>query len=178
MRSIVPFATSDDNAMGKVNENLEVIMVIREYNSNDSPFMSKLFYDTVHTVNAKDYTNEQLDAWATGTVDLEEWNRSFLENHTLIAEIDGKIIGFADMDRYGCIDRLFVHKDFQSKGIATALVHELERCAQKAGLFCFETYASITAKPFFEKQGYKVEFENKVIRNGIAFINYKMKKHC
>lgn len=77
MRSIVPFATSDDNAMGKVNENLEVIMVIREYNSNDSPFMSKLFYDTVHTVNAKDYTNEQLDAWATGTVDLEEWNRSF-----------------------------------------------------------------------------------------------------
>ena len=53
-------------------------MMIREYKPSDCSFMSKLFYDTVHTVNAKDYTKEQLDAWATGTVDLEEWNRSFL----------------------------------------------------------------------------------------------------
>ena len=39
--------------------------------------MAELFYDTVHTLNAKDYTQEQLDAWATGEVELEAWNKSF-----------------------------------------------------------------------------------------------------
>ena len=80
------------------------------------------------------------------------------------------------MDKTGYIDRLYVDKDFQGMGIATALLYELERRAQKAQLSSFKTYSSITAKSFFEKQGYKIEFENKVIRNGIAFMNYRMKK--
>ena len=149
-------------------------MRLREYNPIDCPSMSKLFYDTVHTVNAKDYTSEQLNAWATGAVDLTEWNRSFLEHDTLIAEIDGELVGFADMDQVGYLDRRYVHKDFQGEGIAAALVYELERRAKKAGVSCFETYASITARPFFEKLGYTVQAENIAVRGGISMTNYKM----
>ena len=156
----------------------EVIMIIREYKPIDCAIMARLFYDTVHTINVKDYTNEQINAWATGNVDLESWNCSFLTNNTLIAEIDGKVVGFADMDKKGYLDRLYVHRDFQRKGIASALVDELERLAREDGLLNFETYAPITAKPFFEKQGYVVEAENKAIRNGITLVNYKMVKHC
>ena len=151
-------------------------MKLREYKPSDLAIMTKLFYDTVHTINAKDYTNEQLDVWATGNIDLAAWNCSFLEHNTLIAEIDVKIVGFADMDKAGYLDRLYVHKDFQHEGIATALVNELEQLARKASVFNFETYSSITAKCFFEKQGYVVEAENKVIRNGITLVNYKMVK--
>lgn len=150
---------------------------IREYKSDDCPVMAKLFYDTVHTVNAKDYTKDQLDAWATGKIDLKAWNKSFLEHTTLIAEIDGKIVGFADMDETGYLDRLYVHRDFQRMGIAVALVNELESRGQKSGIFCFETYGSITARPFFEKQGYRVEAENHAVRNNIVLINYKMVKN-
>ncbi len=57
-----------------------IIMIIREYKTIDCTVMGKLFYDTVHTINAKDYTTEQLDAWSTGNLDLEAWNRSFLKN--------------------------------------------------------------------------------------------------
>lgn len=153
-------------------------MIIRKYRPSDCASMAKLFYDTVHAVNAKDYTEEQLNAWATGNVDLEAWNKSFLAHNTLIAEINGEIVGFADMDNTGYLDKLYVHKDFQRRGIATALVKELERSAQKEGIFNFVTYASITARPFFEKQGYTVEAENKVIRNGITLVNYKMVKKC
>lgn len=152
-------------------------MIIREYKTIDCTVMGKLFYDTVHTINAKDYTKEQLDAWAAGNLDLEAWNHSFLKHNALIAEIDGKIVGFSDMDKTGYLDRLYVHRDFQRKGIAAALVNELERCAQKEGVFNFETYASITARPFFEKQGYTVEAENKAVRNNITLVNYKMVKH-
>lgn len=152
-------------------------MVLREYKPSDCAIMARLFYDTVHTINAKDYTNEQLDAWATGNIDLEKWNRSFLEHNTLIAEIEGTIVGFADMDNTGYLDRLYIHRDFQHRGIAYALVNELERRARNTGLSHFETYASITAKPFFERQGYTVKAKNKVIRNGITLVNYKMVKY-
>jgi putative acetyltransferase len=47
-------------------------MIIREYKADDCPLLAQLFYDTVHTVNAKDYTKEQLDAWATDNVNLDE----------------------------------------------------------------------------------------------------------
>lgn len=53
-------------------------MNIRTYRPKDCPALARLFYDTVHTVNARDYTVQQRNAWATGKVDLERWNESFL----------------------------------------------------------------------------------------------------
>lgn len=100
----------------------------------DCAAMAELFYNTVHTINAGDYTDEQLSAWATGNIDLAVWNCSFLEHNTLIAESDGIVVGFADMDKTGYLDRLYVHRDFQRRGIATALINELERRARKAGI--------------------------------------------
>ena len=54
-------------------------MIIRDYQPSDCKEITELFYNTVHTVNAKDYTKEQLDVWATGQVDLEKWNQSLQE---------------------------------------------------------------------------------------------------
>lgn len=71
-------------------------MTLRPYRSEDCPALAALFYDTVHTVNARDYTPEQLDAWADGQVDLAAWDASFLAHTTLVAEAEGIIVGFAD----------------------------------------------------------------------------------
>ena len=43
-------------------------MHIRPYRSSDCPALAELFYQTVHAVNARDYSPEQLDAWADGRV--------------------------------------------------------------------------------------------------------------
>ena len=81
-------------------------MFIREYQSSDCKEMAELFYNTVHTVNAKDYTKEQLDVWATGQIDLAKWDMSFQEHNSIVA-LDGKtIIGFGDIDKTGYLDRL------------------------------------------------------------------------
>lgn len=153
-------------------------MQLRKYKSEDCAVLAELFFDTVHAVNAKDYTPTQLKAWATGKVDLNTWNQSFLKHNTVIAEINGIITGFGDMDDKGYLDRLFVHRDYQNIGIATAIVNELEQQAIHSGISFFTTHASITAKPFFEKRGYRILKENTVIRNDITLTNFIMEKSC
>lgn len=127
-------------------------MKLRRYQSSDCKELTELFYNTVHTVNAKDYTKEQLNVWATGTVDLEKWNQSLQEHYSVVA-VEGKIIvGFGDIDKTGYLERLFVHTDYQRKGIATAICDQLEQFVEGN----ITTHASVTARPFFEKRGYKV----------------------
>ena len=92
-------------------------MIIRPYQTADCEALARLFYDTVHTVNAKDYTKAQLDVWATGNVDLEAWDRSLTAHFTLVAEENGVITGFGDMDPSGYLDRLYVHRDFHGKAL-------------------------------------------------------------
>lgn len=134
--------------------------------------MAELFYDTVHKVNVKDYTKEQLDVWATEQIDLEKWSQSFQEHFSIVAVNDGIIVGFGDIDKTGYLDRLFVHSEHQGKGIATAICNRLETAVQKNII----THASITAKPFFEKRGYKVVKEQQVERQGIFLTNFVMIK--
>lgn len=148
-------------------------MVIRKYSSSDCEQLAELFYQMVHTVNAKDYTKEQLDVWATGWVDLEKWDKSFSEHYTVVAVENGLIAGFGDIDEAGYLDRLYVHKDYQNQGIATAICDELEQSVRADKI---TTHASITAKPFFEHRGYKVVREQQVIRGGIPLTNFVMEK--
>ena len=106
-------------------------MMIREYQSTDCKELTELFWNTVHTVNAKDY-----------------------------------------IDETGYLDRLYVHTDYQGKGIATAICNRLEWAVRKD----IVTHASITARPFFEKRGYKVVKEQQVERQGIFLTNFVMIK--
>lgn len=67
------------------------------YQASDCKELTNLFYNTVHNVNAKDYTKEQLYVWATEQVDLEKWNLSLQEHFSVVAVDDEIIIGFGDM---------------------------------------------------------------------------------
>ncbi len=148
-------------------------MIIREYQPSDCKKIAKLFYNTVHTVNAKDYTKKQLDAWTSGNVDLRNWNESLSEHFTLVAVNNGVITGFGDIDSSGYLDRLYVHKDYQRQGIATAICNKLERAFYVNRI---TVQASITAKPFFIHRGYEIIKEQQVVREGITLKNYVMQK--
>lgn len=148
-------------------------MIIRKYKPNDCKCIVELFYDTVHTVNAKDYTEEQLNAWADNDIDLEEWNRSLSAHYAVVAVENDVIAGFGDIDKTGYLDRLYVHRDYQKMGIAAAICDELERAVQAPEII---THASVTAKPFFEKRGYKVITKQQVERKNVKLTNYVMKK--
>lgn len=147
-------------------------MNIRPYRSSDCPALAELFYETVHTVNAAHYTPDQLNAWADGKVDLEAWDSSFREHYTLVAEEEGKILGFGDIAADGYLDRLYVHRLHQRQGVAAALCDRLEQTVE--GLIV--THASITARPFFEARGYRLVKQQQVERHGVLLTNFVMEK--
>lgn len=123
---------------------------VRPYKSKDCREIVKLLYDdTIHTINLKDYSPAQLNVWAPEEIDMDTWDKSLSNNHTVVVEISGLIAGFGDLNDTGYFDRLFVHKDFQRQGIATIIANELEKYAQQNGITVITTKTSITAKPFF-----------------------------
>lgn len=146
-------------------------MFLRRYQPSDCKILADLFYHTVHTVNTKDYSDEQINAWADGNIDLKMWNDSLLLHYTVIAEIDDIIVGFGDIDKTGYLDRLFVRHDYQSQGVATAICDELEKSVNTKKII---THASITARGFFEKRGYTVIKEQQVQRHNVFLTNYVM----
>lgn len=147
-------------------------MIIRTYQSSDLKILVKLFYDTVHFVNSKDYSKKQVDVWASKTLDLVKWDQSLKEHYSLVALIDGKIVGFGDIDQTGYLDRLYVHYQYQGKGIAKAICSQLEKSVNSK----ITVHASITAKGFFEHRGYQVIKKQEVKRQGISLVNYVMEK--
>lgn len=148
-------------------------MLVREYRISDCKEITELFYNTVHTVNSKDYTKEQLDVWAPRQANSEKLNQTLQKNYSIVVIENEIIVGFGDIDKTGYLDHLFVHADYQGKGIATAICNQLEQTVQGDII----THASITAKPFFEKRGYTVVKEQQVERQGIFLTNFCMKKN-
>ena len=132
-------------------------MHIRPYRSSDCPALAELFYQTVHAVNARDYSPEQLDAWADGRVELAAWDASFRAHDTRVAVEGGVIVGFADLGPDGYLDRLYVHRDWQGRGVASALCD---------------------ARPFFERRGWHVVKEQQVERRGVLLTNFVMERSC
>lgn len=154
-------------------------MKIIKFKETDTEEIISLFYETVHSVNSKDYSQAQLDAWAPRDEKeskIKSWKESLGQNITFVAKVNDKVVGFSDLTHTGYLDRLFVHKDYQEQGIATALVNMLESEAKKLNLLDIDVEASITAKPFFEYHGYKIVCSQTVERKGVKLTNFKMSK--
>lgn len=150
-------------------------MFLRAYRPSDKRHLQQLFYDTVHTVNARDYTPEQLDIWAPAEPRREAWAR-LDEQFCFVVEAQKVIVGFVGMTHDGLVDFLFVHQDYQGKGIAATLLKYVERLARKKGIAELRTEASVTARGFFEKKGFSVLGENRRMLNGVEFLNHQMIK--
>ncbi len=151
-------------------------MNIRSYHSDDCTAILSLFYETVHKINQRDYTREQIKAWTNNNnIDPLAWDLSLTHHKTLVAEMDGIIVGFGDLNG-NFLDRLYVHAEYQRKGIATAIMDGLEPYAAEQNYATVVTHASITAYPFFRDRNYQLVKEQQVERHGVFLKNMVMQK--
>ncbi|NQY65255.1 MAG: GNAT family N-acetyltransferase [Alteromonadaceae bacterium] len=149
---------------------------IRNFQKGDEIQIINLFLRTIRTVNIRDYSQEQVNAWAPDEYDQEKWFKKIALNDPLVATIDNKIVGYADVQGDGYIDHFFCHADFQGKGIGKLLMETLQNAGIKNGCTRFYSHVSITAKPFFQYSGFKIVKEQWVEIRGQKLKNFVMEK--
>lgn len=151
-------------------------MIIRKGNRSDLPEMRRIFTDTIASVCKNDYNSDQLNAWKSGADNEERWIQVMDSQFVIVAKVNGQMAGFCTLDRGNYIDFLFVHKDFQHQGIARKMYTFIEQEVTIRKEKTLAADVSKTARPFFEKMGFRVITEQTVNVKGIDLTNYKMEK--
>ncbi|WGF87748.1 GNAT family N-acetyltransferase [Marinivivus vitaminiproducens] len=151
-------------------------VAIRRYRLEDAAATLAVFRSAVHEGAARDYTQAQRAAWAPAIMDETAWASRRAAKPGWVAEIDGAVVGFTDLEPDGHIDMLFVAARFHRRGVAAALYRAVEHAARDAGLARLTVEASLTARPFFERQGFSVTtMQNKRLR-GQVLTNCRMER--
>ncbi len=151
-----------------------VTLTIRPFHLDDAPALLRLFRDTIRRVNCRDYAPEQVEAWASDEIDEAAWASRFLGRFVVVAEADGQIAGFAELEPNGHLDRVFVSADHQGQGIGHALLDAIEAEARRVGLQQLDADVSLTALPFFERRGFTTRSPQVVTLRGVEFRNVRM----
>ena len=146
-------------------------MRIRPCREADLPALLDVFYRTVHTACAGDYTPAQLSAWAPETPDTARWAEKLRQETFLAAEGGGALLGFGALEG-AYLDLLYVLPDCQGRG-GSALCGFLEHLCPESRI---TVHASRTARPFFEAQGYRLVRSQQVERRGIMLENFVLEK--
>lgn len=151
-------------------------MLIRLFQKQDSDRIAQLFHDTVHEVNNQDYSPDQLKAWSPDDLHFIDWEDFCTKIFTYIAEEEGEIIGFGQLEANGHINCFYCHKDYQRCGVGTRIYREIEAKALELKIERLFVEASITARAFFKSRGFAVVKEQQVICRGEKFTNFVMEK--
>ena len=149
---------------------------VRDFHPNEADVLLGIFRSAVRMVARRDYTQEQVIAWAPDHIDDGEWAARCAAKQTFVAEMDNLPVGFTDLEPDGHLDMMFVHAQYQGWGVASALLFHVESAARRLGLKQIFTEASITARPFFERRGFQLIAQQVVLIRGVEFINYRMSK--
>lgn len=143
----------------------------------DKDELISLFQNTVLSVNAADYTAEEVADWASCANLPGHMEELLASLYFIVAvNVEGRILGFTSIRKDGYLHSMFIHKDHQGEGIVTALLQQIEAYARKQGIREIFSEVSITARPFFEHKGYVVECEQQMQANHLWLTNYQMKK--
>jgi putative acetyltransferase len=93
-----------------------------------------------------------------------------------VAVIGQRPVGFIDLEPNGHLDMLFVHPDHHGIGVAGALIRRVKTAARIGGHGRIFTEVSITARPLFERHGFRVTAEQSVECRGQWLTTYRMEK--
>jgi len=148
-------------------------IAIRRWRPEDTEELATLFKRTVREIASRDYSADQIAAWAMGPDDFAE---RMAARVTFVAVEGTRLVGFIQYEPPDHIDMTYVHAERQNMGVATALLKALEDEARSRNVPTLRVEASITARPFFEKRGYAVIAQQIVHARGAAFVNYRMGK--
>ncbi|MCP3388855.1 GNAT family N-acetyltransferase [Bradyrhizobium sp. CCGB12] len=128
-------------------------ITIRRAAADDARAVHDIVLRALCETNAKDYPASVIDRLVLTLPDkvaasLETW-------HAFTAFVDGRVVGTASLSGH-VVKSVFVHPDFQRRGVATRLMAAVESAAIGKSVPTLDVQSSITAQPFYAKWGFTV----------------------
>lgn len=152
---------------------------VRDYHPDDVQALANIYFNTIQKINIQHYTEQQINVWApTSSLEAAGWAKKFSRTKPIIATVGDEIVGFAEFEPNGHIDCFYCHHKWIRKGVGSALMKEILKRAKDNPIHLIFAEVSITAKPFFEKWGFRVINQQTIVRKGIELINFKMERKC
>ncbi|SEF48941.1 GNAT family N-acetyltransferase [Vibrio hangzhouensis] len=152
------------------------MITIRNYERKDAHVTWELKFQTIRNINIRDYSSEQVTAWAPANFDMDVWLKRVDNMKPFIAELNGQVVGFADLQQDGYIDHFFCHADYQGIGVGRALMEHIFSIGRLNGVSRYYSAVSLTARPFYERYGFRVVKEQQMEVNGLLLTNFVMEK--
>lgn len=149
-------------------------VVIRPFRTGDEPRLHAVFHAAVHGLAASHYRPEQLEAWAPTDYDAAQWNDRIRRIQPFVAEIDTLPVAYADLQANGYIDHFFVSAAHARRGIGQQLMDHILALARQRGLERVQAHVSLSAEPFFARNGFAVTTRQTVVARGVSLANALM----
>ena len=150
-------------------------MNIRRYKIGEEAEIWQLYFRTTRIINGQDYTKEQIRRWAPDQIE-PNWSERLRQTNPFIAEHEGQIIGFAELEPNGHIDRFYCHHEWQRRGVGKLLFRAVEHEALRIKLPLLFTEVSLNARNFFLSRGFEVVEEERNVICGTVAPRFRMQK--
>jgi len=112
----------------------------------------EIYTASIRSLAASYYSPEQIAAWAPVPPDATRWQERLSHLHTIVAESDGVLAGFASYTHDGYLDFLFTHPTFARRGVATSLYQRVESALRAASAPKVTTHSSFAARSILHRR--------------------------
>lgn len=159
---------------------------VREAEAVDARDIRDVHLASILALGGQTYTDKQVQAWAHDC-DPAQYPIDSKQTYFLVAEHEGQIVGFGWMkpeaDDYfetdidGEITAIYVHPTAVRNGVGTRIYDKLEAQAIRENVESLGLWASLTAVPFYEAQGYTRLTDHQHEYHGETLTLVEMNKH-
>lgn len=149
-------------------------ILVRAYQDTDAPNLRDVFLSAVHGTASHYYSPPQIEAWASRLHDAAAWQQKMAALNPFVAELNGNIAGYADLQADGLIDHFFVAAETSRRGVGRTLMQALVETARLRQIRDLQAYVSLAAEAFFETNGFQVVRRQTVVVRGVTLDNALM----
>ncbi len=150
---------------------------VRRYRKGEEEILRILCRETTLKVNIKEYGHELVRKWVTKLDDSRSWETHVKNKNPFVAEVEGEIVGFAEIAESGKIGGFYSHFQWQSRGVGSDLLKSIESEAVKLEIEKIWVESSLSAGKFFKGRGFCLLKKKQVFTDGVSSENEVLVKH-
>jgi putative acetyltransferase len=127
--------------------------IIRRATPADAEQITPVHVASIRTLCAKDYRQEQIDAWA-GWKSPDKYRAAMAAGEVFfVAEVEGHVVGFAVLHDDE-VKAVYIHPDHVGHGLGRRLLDAVEAEARNRGVERLQLTSTLTSVGFYAACGY------------------------